>query len=57
MLDLQGYDSLELLANGVVLARSKPANGKIHVTLINSWDTARTVLDEPTPEAKQPKAK
>jgi hypothetical protein len=57
VLDLQGYDALELLPSGVILAKGKPARGKVSITLINSWDTARTEIDEPQPEAKQPKAK
>lgn len=52
VLDLHQYDSLELLNSGVVMARSKAVNGKVHVTLINSWDTARAEIDEPQPKSK-----
>lgn len=53
VLDLHQYSSLELLASGVVKATSAPSKGRVQITYLNSWDTARDEIEvEETPKGK-----
>ena len=52
VLDLNQYSSLELLSSGVVKATSTPSRGKVQITYLNSWDTARDEVEVEEAPAK-----